>query len=318
MKKLFVLITFYLAVFTFVSAQTNSIKPRTLSGCIVNGKAKNLVKPSYPAAALAVRASGTVYVKVLIGEDGKIISAEAVSGHPLLRQAAVKAALESFFSPTLLDNMPVKVSGIITYNFVTEMSFGQMGFDLGLIEKSKTVHDNVYVPNISANIPSDWEKEKEDANILSAITQKMPPVAELTDSNAKSYTDESTPIMGSKNTDGNRGSVTGGSVVKVITADEIASSLIKNIEIRLASETEKLWRFKIGTILGRILAQSEDETKLKGETLNLNKLISSAPSNISALSLENLGKLVILIQGTGNYAERKAQIIETAKKLRNL
>jgi len=43
-----------------------------------------------------------------------------VSGHPLLQQAAVAAARQAKFTPTKLNGSPVKVSGILTYNFVLE------------------------------------------------------------------------------------------------------------------------------------------------------------------------------------------------------
>ena len=92
--------------------------PKTISGGVLNGKAISLPKPSYPPAARAVRASGSVSVQVLIDENGHVVSASAVSGHPLLQQAAVSAARGARFSPTLLSGQPVKVSGVITYNFV--------------------------------------------------------------------------------------------------------------------------------------------------------------------------------------------------------
>ncbi|MFN2501261.1 MAG: TonB family protein [Pyrinomonadaceae bacterium] len=92
--------------------------PKTISGGVMNGKATSLPKPAYPAAAKAVRASGSVSVQVLISESGSVISASAVSGHPLLRAAAEGAARGARFSPTLLSGQPVKVSGVITYNFV--------------------------------------------------------------------------------------------------------------------------------------------------------------------------------------------------------
>jgi TonB family protein len=84
----------------------------------LNGKALVLPKPAYPPAARAVRATGAVSVQVLIDESGKVISAYAVSGHPLLRAASVEAARGTKFSPTKLSGQPVKVSGIIVYNFV--------------------------------------------------------------------------------------------------------------------------------------------------------------------------------------------------------
>jgi len=93
-------------------------QPKTVSGGVVNSKATNLVKPSYPPAARAVRASGAVNVQVTISETGSVISASAVSGHPLLRGAAEAAARASRFSPTTLSGQPVKVTGVIVYNFV--------------------------------------------------------------------------------------------------------------------------------------------------------------------------------------------------------
>ena len=92
--------------------------PKTVSGGVLNGKAISLPKPNYPPAAKAVRAGGSVSVQVLIDEQGRVVSASAVSGHPLLQQAAVAAARGARFSPTLLSGQAVKVSGVITYNFV--------------------------------------------------------------------------------------------------------------------------------------------------------------------------------------------------------
>lgn len=90
---------------------------RTINGGVLNGKAVNLPLPAYPPAAKAVGAGGTVSVQVMIDEEGNVISAEAVSGHPLLRGAAVDAARMARFSPTLLSGQPVKISGVIVYNF---------------------------------------------------------------------------------------------------------------------------------------------------------------------------------------------------------
>lgn len=90
---------------------------RTVSGGILNEKAKSLPKPDYPAAAKAVRATGTVTVQILIDKTGKVISASAVSGHPLLRSAAEQAARKAEFEPHLLSGQPVTFSGVVTYRF---------------------------------------------------------------------------------------------------------------------------------------------------------------------------------------------------------
>jgi protein TonB len=63
---------------------------------------------------------GAVNVQVLIDETGNVISAKAISGNPLLRTAAQQAAARARFSPTMLGDQAVKVSGVITYNFVLQ------------------------------------------------------------------------------------------------------------------------------------------------------------------------------------------------------
>jgi protein TonB len=96
-------------------------KPRApISGGVLNGKAISLPKPSYPPIARQAHASGTVVVQVTIDENGNVISAQAVSGHPLLRAVSVSAARGARFSPTKLSGQPVKVTGVITYNFVAQ------------------------------------------------------------------------------------------------------------------------------------------------------------------------------------------------------
>ena len=91
-----------------------------ISGGVLNGKAISLPKPAYPAIARQAHASGTVVVQVTIDENGGVISAHAVSGHPLLQGVAVAAARGARFSPTKLSGQPVKVTGVITYNFVAQ------------------------------------------------------------------------------------------------------------------------------------------------------------------------------------------------------
>ena len=93
---------------------------KTISGGVLNGKAISLPKPPYPPVARAAKASGTVVVQVTVDENGNVVSAEAVSGHPLLRAAAVAAARGARFAPTKLSGQPVKVSGVIQYNFDSE------------------------------------------------------------------------------------------------------------------------------------------------------------------------------------------------------
>jgi protein TonB len=87
---------------------------------VLNGKAVRLVQPPYPAIARSAHAAGQVRVQITIDENGNVVSAAAVSGHPLLQGAAVAAARQSKFTPTKLSGMPVKVTGVIIKNFVAK------------------------------------------------------------------------------------------------------------------------------------------------------------------------------------------------------
>jgi protein TonB len=95
-------------------------KRAPISGGVLNGKAISLPFPPYPAIARQAKAAGVVVVQVTIDEYGNIIAARAVSGHPLLQAVSVAAAREAKFSPTFLMGEAVKVTGVITYNFVAQ------------------------------------------------------------------------------------------------------------------------------------------------------------------------------------------------------
>lgn len=87
------------------------------SGGVVSGEATRKTEPRYPSRARAAGISGTVIVEVNVDESGNVVSAQALSGHPLLRDAAVSAAHGWKFNPTKVSGSPVKVVRTITFNF---------------------------------------------------------------------------------------------------------------------------------------------------------------------------------------------------------
>ena len=87
---------------------------------VIRAKVLEMPKPAYPILALKARIQGPVNVQILVDETGKVVSAQAVKGSPMLTQAAVDAARRARFTPTKLGDQPVKVQGVITYNFVLQ------------------------------------------------------------------------------------------------------------------------------------------------------------------------------------------------------
>jgi TonB family protein len=104
------------------AAATSAETPEKLnvSGGVLQGNAIKRVQPPYPPIAKAARASGPVQVQITISETGEVIEASVINGHPLLRDAALQAARQWLFKPTELSGVPVKVQGILTFNFTLD------------------------------------------------------------------------------------------------------------------------------------------------------------------------------------------------------
>jgi len=88
-----------------------------LTSMLTQGRALRKVHPPYPAIARQARVQGSVQIQIGISETGEVIEATLLSGHPLLRDAALHAAKQWLFRPTELNGRPVLAIGVITFNF---------------------------------------------------------------------------------------------------------------------------------------------------------------------------------------------------------
>jgi TonB family protein len=180
--KSFALGSIFLLVLAGVVAAQGTEAP-TLRGGILNGRAISLPKPEYPDSAKSAGIGGMVGVEVLIDENGLVISAVAdpmdqhhvvgsdgqpVSAGPIdpaLAQAAEQAALLARFAPTLLSGRPVKVKGLIVYNFVADKS-----------DKPPRVGD-IYGPMLNGRARSlpqpEYPEAARAANIAGRVTVRV-------------------------------------------------------------------------------------------------------------------------------------------------
>lgn len=315
LQNLLGLFLIILSLGVFGSAQENQSVPRTINGGVLNGKATQLVKPPYPAAAKAVNASGAVNVQVTIDEEGNVISATVVSGHPLLRAASVEAAQASKFSPTLLSGQPVKVTGIIVYNFVTEMSLTQIGFAIGVA--TAKYDENFPVNTIQFSVPKDWTDARQ---ITESIINKQN-YDRSQQTKAKIAAAPQNPEA-SKSVDTVRRGVVFvmGERAELIEVKEsyesLLGSLAETIKNHLANNETEKWRFALSVEAGKTYAEIGDELKSRQNLANLKLFITNAPPNISSDLLAHLQRISTL-DGDGELnAADKTQIEAFVKRLR--
>jgi protein TonB len=80
----------------------------------------NRVEPVYPKLAIISGVQGEVKLHAIIARDGRIISLNVISGHPLLVRAAEDAVSQWRYRPYYLNNEPVEVETLITVHFTRE------------------------------------------------------------------------------------------------------------------------------------------------------------------------------------------------------
>ncbi len=75
--------------------------------------------PNYPQLALEAGLEGTVYVKVLVSEDGRVLSAEVIRSDvlPAMEKAALEAAMRCRFKPARQQTTRVRASVVIPFHF---------------------------------------------------------------------------------------------------------------------------------------------------------------------------------------------------------
>jgi protein TonB len=91
--------------------------PVLVGGAVQAAKLLKQVVPMYPQPARQLRISGTVHLLGIIAKDGTIQRLQALSGHPLLRQAAIEAVSQWVYRPTVLNGQPVEVEAPIDVIF---------------------------------------------------------------------------------------------------------------------------------------------------------------------------------------------------------
>lgn len=314
MKKQFILIVSILLLGAqIVLAQTQQTEVKKISGGVLNGKALTLAKPAYPAAARAVEAEGSVNVNVTINETGEVISAEAVSGHPLLRAAAVNAARESKFAPTQLSGQPVSVTGIIVYNFVADKapSWLKVGYDLASVQHAPSLM-HINTNSIGKLFQTDWTTEKEQLQKISEIRQADMPgalsgrkISETTEKRADGTIVKKMIVEHAVSPDKEPGS----------EQIAVSQSLIASLQSRLGSDELSLWQFNTGVSLSLATSKKRFTNERQNVLDSLRGQIQSAPGTVSPEFVAELQKALTFLEKTNPTQEDRMQFGQILTKL---
>lgn len=319
MKKQFLLVAsiVFLAI-QIVSAQTTPAPVKQINAGVINGKAVTLAKPAYPPAARAVNAEGAVNVQVTIDENGGVVSASAISGHPLLRQAAAQAARQSTFAPTTLSGQPVKVTGIIVYNFVGEdraANWLKIGYDLTGAQYSSPTFLNAN--RIGKSFQSDWTAEKEQLQKLTQLNQTevmnnvMPTVMTEKKVVEGAENKPDAPVvrkMMMKRSDAPSAPASGEQIA-------LAQSLVSSLQGRLAGSEISLWQFNTGANLGQLLARGKNPNDKQSALSALRRQIETAPTGVSPNALAELQRIAAILEKSDSTPEETAQIAQITSGL---
>src|SRR5438128_9915033 len=138
--------------------QTEPPKIIRKSAAVLEVSAIKRGKAVYPAGA---KVTGAIVVEVTVDENGNVIFARTLSGHPLLMGPALAAARGWKFSPTQLSGVPVKVIGTLTFNFSPPAdSTGPDNADDKDIEQAKqAVKANAYSPEAHVKLAEAYVAE---------------------------------------------------------------------------------------------------------------------------------------------------------------
>ena len=285
-----------------------------ITGNIGGAKAILLPKPAFSEAARDAGAEGKVKVEIEINENGEPISAKAVSGNPVFYEDAQKAALNARFSAPKINGEKTKVSGFLTYNFVIEPpNWFKIGYDLALAGKSPLL---AYfpIPVIKKAFKPEWETENALLNKLQEI--------KAAEKIAFARMPNNKPTLITEKTDGGSFSSVQSQILLPAPQNnqqkiEIAENLLQALPLRLANDEANLWKFNLGIafIQSRIILRNPKNGREAAEILKL--FLKNIPEGVSAEYAENIGNLIVLLEGKSETGFR-LEVAKTIGKLQRI
>lgn len=280
----------------------------------INRRAIYLPKPPYPREALEAGADGTVKVEVVLGADGRVVSAKAISGHPLLYQTAEETARKTVFRRSDGGDPNATETGVIVYNFAIEKeSWVKIGFTLSAIQKMPTLR-GLPIPRIAKTFQTDWTPEHEMLARLNEMRR-----AELEAENSDPATTDKTVLLQrpARIPNGARqGPVLAELRIRIPIPNPptperiaLAQNLTAALQNRLAASDEvSLWLFNTGIALAKAHEIARPPNGGRSAAQILRGSLDSAPAATATETLEALRKLIEIYESERRTIESRTEI----------
>lgn len=277
----------------------------------IKRKAVLLPKPSFPREALEAGADGIVKVEVVIDAQGNVVSAKAISGHPLLYNSAEETARKTKFRSLEPTNENAKETGILTYNFAIEKAgWTKIAYDLAAIQKAPTLRP-FNVPRAARAFQPEWTGERE-------ILDKLAEMRRVEIETQNPISDK--PVFIRK-TDANQNGALQSSIKAEVllpvpnppTGERIAlaQNLTAALQSRLASDEPNLWRFNLGVNLAKTFEAARNPNEARNAAQLLKQFAETAPTGISTESLTALQKLIEVLESEARTGETPNEIVKS-------
>ena len=276
----------------------------------VKRRAVYLPKPPYPREALEAGADGEVKVEVVLGADGRVISAKAISGHPLLYNTAEETARKTVFRRSETADPNATETGVIVYIFaIQKTGWLRIGYDLTAIQKIPTLR-GLITPRIAKAFQPEWTGELEMLGKLAEMRR-----VEIEANNSP----DNKPVFVRRPTATPNGPLpnTVKSEIRIQvpipnppTPERVAlaQNLSVSLQSRLASDESSLWKFNTGINLARALEVSRVPNEGRNAAQIIRQSLETAPADTPAESLTALKNLIEIFESERRTIETRTEI----------
>jgi TonB family protein len=258
----------------------------------INNKAITLAKPFYPPEAKQAGAEGTVRVRITIGDEGTVLTANMISGNPLLKAATEDAAMRSKFRIARdADGNPIKTEGVLVYNFAFQKAnWTEIAHSLSELDRLPV--QTLQIPSIKKAFAPEWTSELAMLEKLEEISKTELPMPN------SPFADAPKPVL--LNNSGSR-VVASSTVVRRLNIPappsveqiSLVQNLILALQNRLRNDELSLWQFNLGLDLRRAMEILRNPDNHGESSQIIRQNIEKAPVGVSK---EVLGALETLAQ----------------------